>query len=218
MQLDASVLSEWRKKHPDLTMLSKLKSGKEADLWLVRIDSELRALKVYARGSLSTRGQYNAGQWISEASLRKAVRQKTKVGKNLQARLWTKREFYLLKKLREQGAIVPQALDYTSNAILMEYLGAETSPAPRLIDVRLDPAIIARVQVQIEQSIKLFLDDGIVHGDLSAYNILWWDGKPWIIDFPQAADIRRNPNWRELYDRDIRNVRDYFEAATRRSS
>jgi len=50
-----------------------------------------------------------------------------------------------------------------------------------------------------------------VHCDLSAYNVLWWDDKPWIIDFPQAVDIRHNPNWREFYERDLRNIRKYFE-------
>jgi serine/threonine-protein kinase RIO1 len=105
---------------------------------------------------------------------------------------------------------VPAVYDYTDQAILMQYLGTEQLPAPRLSDVMLDDSIKVTVQTAIEASMQLFLDNGIVHADLSSYNILWWENKPWVIDFPQAADIRHNPNWQELYDRDLRNIRSYF--------
>lgn len=210
-KLQDSTLTVWRKKYPTLAIIRKLKSGKEADLWFVKINNDLRALKVYTDTSLSTRSRYIAGQWISQPSLRKAVRQKTKVGKNLQQRLWTKREYYLLKKLKAEGAIVPDAYDHTDNAILMQYLGDEQTPALRLIDIALDESIKPIVLAEIEASMKLFLDNGIVHADLSPYNVLWWDNKPWIIDFPQAADIRHNPEWQELYERDLKNVREYLE-------
>lgn len=210
-KLQGTILGEWRKKYPDITVVSKLKSGKEADLWLVRIKDALYALKVYADTQLSTRSRYSEGQWIREPSLRKAVRQKTKVGKGLQQRLWTKREYYLLKKLRQEGAIVPEVFDFTDSAILMQYLGYEGSPAPRLADVELDESIKSSILTKVEVSMRLFLDNGIVHADLSAYNILWWDDQPWIIDFPQAADIRYNANWQGLYERDLKNVRSYFE-------
>ena len=209
-QLQDNVFREWRKKYPDIEVVGRLKSGKEADLWLIKIKDVLYALKVYANATLSTRNNYTRGQWITEASLRKAVRQKTKVGKSLQQRLWTKREYYLLQKLHAEGAIVPEVFDFTDSAILMQYLGDEQNAAPRLIDVTLGGAIKPDVQAKIEASMKLFLDNGIVHADLSAYNILWWNDRPWIIDFPQAADIRHNPNWQELYARDLANVRAYF--------
>lgn len=204
------ILNEWRKKYPDLKVVRKLKSGKEADLWLIQAKDKLYALKLYADTSLSTRTKYAEGQWIREPSLRKAVKQKTKVGKGLQQKLWTKREYYLLRKLHDEGAIVPEVFAYTDTAILMQYLGDETIAAPRLIDVQLDDSVKQSVLHAIEASMQQFLDNGIVHADLSAYNILWWDDKPWIIDFPQAADIRHNPNWQELYERDLKNVRDYF--------
>lgn len=211
LKLHDTILDEWRKKHPDLAVVSKLKSGKEADVWLVRITGSLFALKIYASNGLSTRAKYTQGQWISQPSLRKAVRQKTKVGKDLQQRLWTKREFYLLKKLHEEGAIVPEVFAHTDNTILMQYLGNEEMAAPRLINIELDSSTKKAAQSKIEESIKLFLKNGIVHADLSAYNILWWNGLPWVIDFPQAADIRHNPSWRELYERDLKNIRTYFK-------
>jgi len=105
---------------------------------------------------------------------------------------------------------VPEVFDYTDDAILMQYLGDENGFAPRLVDIELSDNIKAKVLDEIEKSIKLFLDNGIVHGDLSAYNILWWDGKPWVIDFPQAVDIRHNPNWKQFYDRDVNNIKDYL--------
>ena len=208
--LPPAVLDEWRKKYPGLTVLAKLKSGKEASLWHVRSHGISYALKVYDNADLSTRSRYTEGRWLREPSLRKAVRQKTKVGRGLQQKLWTKREYYLLKKLRKQGAIVPAVFAYADNAILMEYLGNEDAAAPRLVDVVLDPESKSHILQQVERSMQLFLDNGIVHADLSPYNILWWRNQPWIIDFPQAADIRYNSNWHELYERDLQNVRAYF--------
>ncbi len=210
-KLQDDMLAHWRKQYPDIEVVQQLKSGKEADVWLVRTGDQLCALKVYAAAGLSTRSKYTQGQWINEASLRKAVKQKTKVGRDLQQRLWTKREYYLLQKLREQGAIVPEVYGYTDTSILMQYLGDEQEAAPRLIDVTLDDAAKAATLRKIEESMQMFLDNGIVHADLSAYNILWWNDQPWVIDFPQAADVRRNPDWQELYDRDLRNIRSYFE-------
>ncbi len=212
-KLPEAVLREWRKKYPDIEVANCLKSGKEADVWLVNIKGALYALKVYVASGLSTKAQYTQGQWIAEASLQKAVKQKTKVGKDLQRRLWTKREYYLLQKLRAEGAIVPEVFNFTDNAILMQYLGDERGAARRLVDIRLDGSIRSEVQAKIEVSMKLFLDNGIVHADLSAYNVLWWNDQPWVIDFPQAADIRHNPNWQELYERDLANIRSYFRQA-----
>jgi len=209
--LSKNTLSEWVKKYPSFEVVGTIKSGKEADVWLVQIKKMQYALKVYdSNAQLSTKGQYTEGQWINESSLRKAVSQKTKVGKSLQQRLWTKREYYLLKKLFGQGAIVPEVFDYTDNAILMQYLGDENGFAPRLVDIELSDVMKTKVLDEIEAGIKLFIDNGIVHGDLSAYNILWWDGKPWVIDFPQAVDIRHNPNWKQFYDRDVQNIKNYL--------
>lgn len=209
--LSNSIHSEWVKKYPSFEVVGTIKSGKEADIWKVLIKERPYALKVYdPMIQLSTKGQYTEGQWINESSLRKAVRQKTKVGKTLQQKLWTKREYYLLKKLFEQGAIVPEVFGYTDNAILMQYLGDENGFASRLIDIELPGSIKAQILVEIEDSIKLFLDNGIVHGDLSAYNILWWDRKPWVIDFPQAIDVRHNPNWKQFYQRDVQNIKNYL--------
>lgn len=209
-KIRSEVLTEWRKKYPDLEIVDKLKSGKEADVWSVRVDGGLCVLKVYAGVSPSTRQTYLEGQWINSPSLRKATKQKTKVGKDLIRRLWTKREYYVLKKLQDLGATVPEVFAYTDDAILMQYIGNEAGPAPRLIDVTLDTESKQTAKIEIERNLRILLENGIVHADLSPYNVLWWENRSWIIDLPQATDIRRNPNWKELYERDVANIQRYF--------
>ena len=211
-QLSPSIIAEWQKRYPDFTVITKLKSGKEADVWLVNVHNSVCAFKVYADVALRTRQTYDEGRWIREQSLRKAVRQGTTVGKSLQRKLWTKREYYLLKKLHTQGAAVPEVIGYSERAILMQYIGDASGPAPRLIDVQLSGAAKDMAYERIKDSLKLLLDNGIVHADLSAYNILWWQDKPWIIDFPQATDVRHNPHWQDLYERDLRNIDTYFKS------
>jgi RIO kinase 1 len=208
--IKSDILAEWQKKYADLVIIDKLKSGKEADVWLVRTGGELKALKVYAENTLRSRQAYTEGQWISSPSLRKAIKQKTKIGKDLQQRLWTKREYYLLKKLRDAGVNTPAVFAYTDNAILMEYLGDANQAAPRLIDIKLDAETAKQAQEELERSVQILLENGVVHADLSPYNILWWKDRPWIIDLPQATDIRHNPNWQEFYKRDVENIKRYF--------
>lgn len=210
--INPTILLEWHKKFPSLAAIRQIKSGKEADVWLVQINSELRALKIYKDRNLSTRSTYTQGQWISEASLRKAARQNTKLGKNLQQKLWIKREYYLLKKLHVEGVHVPEVFAYTDTAILMQYLGDKNRAAHRLVDTKLTPSEKQAARQIIEQDMRTLYEIGIIHADLSPYNILWWNNLPWMIDFPQAVDIRRNPNWKELYQRDMKNMRQWFEA------
>ncbi len=208
--IQQSVLLEWQKKYTDFKVVRKLKSGKEADAWLVSMSNTLYVLKNYKGNHMRTRDQYNEGKWIHEASLRKAIRQKTNIGKNLQKKLWVKREYYIMKKVFAFGAAVPEVFDYTADSILMQYIGDAHHPAPRLIDVHFSDHEKKKILMIIESNLKLFLENGIIHADLSPYNILWWNNKPWIIDFPQSIDIRKNPNWEKLYNRDLENIKNYL--------
>lgn len=204
-------LEKYRKAYPDISFIANIKSGKEADVVKVHSQGKDYALKIYKnRSILSSRNEYIAGKWIREKSLRKSVAKKNKVGKELLERLWTKREFYMLKKLKSNRAIVPEVYDFRDKSILMEYLGDEKSFAPRLKDIELSPSEYEFVFEEILKSIKVFLENGIVHGDLSEYNILWWKNQPYIIDFPQSIDIRTNPNAKEVLERDINNICNYF--------
>lgn len=94
----------------------------------------------------------------------------------------------------------------------MEFLGDESMVAPRLHDTALAPDEAKLAYETLMQAISvMWRDMGVAHGDLSPYNILWWHGKPWIIDFPQAVDRRTHPEAHVLLARDIENVSRYFE-------
>lgn len=205
-----SIPLKWLHALPGLEVSRLIKSGKEADVWLLSQNNNLFAAKVYRNDRKRSRDNYTEGNYFKEASLRKAVALKTKRGKEIEQELWVKREYYLLRKLYELGAAVPEVFAYSHNAILMQYLGDKQQNAPRLIDCSLALNEAVKVHKIITDNMQLFLDNGIVHGDLSAYNILWWQNQPWIIDFPQAIDIRHNPHWREFYERDIANIAKYF--------
>ena len=122
---------------------------------------------------------------------------------------WIRREFFLLKKLHEMGANVPEVYDWTPESILMEFIG-DDEIAPRLIDVELTKKQAIMAFEAVLKAVKLMLECGVVHSDLSAYNILWWQDKPWIIDLPQAIDMRQNLNRTELLKRDLNNLTAYF--------
>ncbi len=211
--ISEEVISKWSKKYPDFEVVKDIKSGKEASVYLVKIKGELCALKVYKEDHLkASNAEYIAGKHFREKSHARAVAKKTKFGKDLIQKLWTKREFYMLKKFNGAGASVPKVFDYTDNAILMEYLGDENSEAPRLKSIKLSLEDLKKVKDEVMESIQIFLDNGVVHGDLSEFNILYWNNKPYIIDFPQAVDVKRNPNWEEVFERDKKNLEKYFNS------
>jgi RIO kinase 1 len=93
----------------------------------------------------------------------------------------------------------------------MEFVGENLRAAPRLVDVKLSKEEADEVQKRVLNNINIFLEFGIVHGDLSEYNILWWKQEIYIIDFPQAIDIRNNPQKDMLIRRDIDNVLDFLK-------
>lgn len=209
----SKLIEIWSKKYPDIFVVKNIKSGKEADCFLVKIKDRLFCLKLYNDRSLSTTSRnsiYLAGKWFRNPSQKKAVSKGNKYGKDLVKKLWTKREYYMLKKFYTLGASVPKVFDYNCDSILMEYLGASNLPAPLLKDTVLSEKQRAYVFNQIVDSIKTFYKCGIVHGDLSEFNVIFWQNKPYIIDFPQAVDIRNNPNTNELLLRDISNICKFF--------
>lgn len=194
-------------------VISNIKSGKEATVYKVKIDGQLGAMKVYKKPeerSFTNTGAYLLGKYYRRPSERKAVAQDNKFGKKLKHRNWVKREFSMLKKLFESGANIPEPLLQVDDAIFMELLGDESSIAPRLCDIKLEKIEAEEAFDSVIESIEKFWGFGIVHADLSEYNILWWNSKPYIIDFPQSIDIRLYPDPKEVLDRDIKNVVKYF--------
>jgi RIO kinase 1 len=123
---------------------------------------------------------------------------------------WIEHEFRTHRRLYEAGAAVPRPLAQVGNAVLMEYVGARDEPAPLLHQVRLAPEEARPLFERLLRDIELFLACDCIHGDLSAYNVLYWRGAVTIIDFAQAVDPRYNPEVYPLLERDIERVCRYF--------
>ncbi len=206
------IFEYYENKHYFLQNPRQVKSGKEATVFVVFFKHKPLALKVYIDPSIRSFQKnkiYLEGKYFRNPTEKKAILKQNRSGKKILHKAWIRREFYLLQKLHKMGANVPKVYEWTDQSILMEFIGADYV-APRLMDVQLSPQQAKTAFEQILKDIELMLECGIVHSDLSAYNILWWDNKPWIIDLPQAIDIRQNPNKNDLLKRDLKNIISYF--------
>lgn len=206
-----AAITELEARNPGLEYIKQIKTGKEAEVHLVQANGQLMALKIYKENQkYSSRLDYMPAKGFKSRTLRKAIEQKSSYGRKRLESIWSSREYKILKKLGEYTEHVAQAYDVTQNALLIEYFGDESEPAPRLSDIKLekDEAIYA-LDLVIEH-IELFIELGFVHGDLSAYNILWFEQEPIIIDFPQVLVISQNDNAYARLKVDIENVKKYF--------
>lgn len=195
-----------------------VKSGKEATVYCCQAHPatgvELLAAKVYRpRNSRSFRNDsiYQEGRLIREGHVRRAVQNKTRFGREAQFGMWIDYEFAALKALYKAGADIPRPHTRSGSAILMEYLGDRQGPASALQNVEFSQDEVHLVFERLMRNIELLLANNYVHADLSAYNVLYWQGQIRIIDFPQAVDPRFNPNALSLLTRDIENICRYVE-------
>lgn len=147
---------------------------------------------------------------ILDERIRRAIKKKTQIGRDVQFAAWVEHEFQTLKLLYASGADVPRPLAHSGPAILMEYVGDYQSPAPMLKNVSLEPDEVQPLFDILVSNIELWLTRNIVHADLSEYNILYWKGNIKVIDFPQAIDARFNLNASSLLERDIAKLCRYF--------
>lgn len=212
MNYKNNFIDSWLKKYPDIKIIRNIKSGKEATVFLIETGDQFRCLKVYDRLSMATKANsvYLLVKWFKEPSVRKSITNGNKFSQDLLKKLWVKREYYLLKKLSQKGVNLPKVFDYNNNSIMMEYLGTLNLSAPLIKDIDFSPDLAKLAFDEIIKSIKIFIKNGIVHADLSEFNILWWQDKPFIIDFPQAVDIRSNPNYKLLLRKDINHIVTFF--------
>lgn len=212
-----SVIDEAKALGHTVEVISHIKSGKEASVFCVILDGEIIAMKVYKNPeerSFQNTDEYLAGKFYKSPSARRAVAKKNKFGKKLKHENWIKREFFMLQKFHEAGATIPRPILQINNAIFMELLGDKNGVAPRLIDVELNPNEASAAYQSIIESMVIFWEQGIVHADLSPYNILWWKSKPFIIDFPQSIDRRLHPDSYTILERDLGNIAKYFNKYT----
>lgn len=206
-------------------VIQRVKGGKEANVYCCTAHPntgvELIAAKLYRPRMLRTLKNdavYKAGRLLrgEDGKLMKgrreklALAQKTNFGKQLDMTWWIGNEFSTQKTLFDAGAAVPRPIGHGNNTILMDYVGDEQMAAPTLIDTSPYPGEAADLFALIMDNVQLMLQNHLVHGDLSPYNILYWDGKPVIIDFPQMVNARTNPHAFELLQRDVARVCAYF--------
>jgi RIO kinase 1 len=199
-------------------VLYQVKSGKEATVYCCRGGTPLKgvlvAAKVYkprALRSFRDDSVYREGRVILDSRARRAAAKRTDFGQRVQSALWTGHEWQVLKMLHAAGADVPTPLAQSAGGILLEFVGEGEVAAPLLRDVSLATREAEGLFDRLLDNVQLWLAYNIVHGDLSAYNVLYQAGDPVVIDFPQACDPRFNTNAFRLLLRDIENLARYFE-------
>jgi RIO kinase 1 len=199
-------------------VLYLVKGGKEATVYCCsagpKIGAGLVAAKVYRQRkyrSFKDDSVYQQGRVIVDRRLRRAVGKKTKAGRGCQFGLWVNSEFETLELLHRAGADVPRPYAHSPDTILMEYVGDDEMAAPPLRYAHLELDEASDLFNRLMRNIELWLGVNCVHGDLSPFNILYWQGNPVVIDFPQAVDARFNPHAYTLLQRDITNVCSYFD-------
>lgn len=207
------TIEQIKKLEHQLEIISEIKSGKEAEVYRALFDEQLVAIKIYRdpnERNFSKADQYLAGKNYHRLSQRKAVAKGNSFAKKLKQDNWIKREFFLLEKLYQQGAQIPRPIFCSEGAIIMELLGDEQAVAPRLCDIKLTKDEAEDIFKQVLKTMLILWQVGLVHADLSEYNVLLWQKKAYLIDFPQAVDIRHHPEYSELLERDLKNLYNFF--------
>lgn len=206
-------------------VLRMIKGGKEASVYLCQANptthSDYLAAKVYRprqfrnlkNDHLYREGRINLdvnGHVIKDDRANHAMAKKTEFGMELLHTSWIEHEFLTLEILHKAGVDVPLPYTRANNAILMGYIGDLDLPAPALIDVELTHSEARQLFQRVLHNIELMLANDRIHGDLSAFNILYWDGDITLIDFPQAMHPDQSPNTYRIFERDVTRVCEYF--------
>src|SRR6266702_2854390 len=195
-------------------VVAKLMSGKEAEVYVVRSLGELRCAKVYKDAdnrSFKNQAQYQEGRKVRNSRQARAMGKNTRYGRKEQEGAWQNAEVDALNRLAAAGVRVPQIFNYVGGVLLMELVVDDNgNNAPRLNDVRLTGAQAREYHRAMIAQIVLMLCAGLVHGDLSEYNVLVGSDGLVIIDLPQALDAAGNNNAASLLERDVANMTAYF--------
>ena len=191
-------------------VLRPLKSGKEAAVYVVRSGDDVRCAKVYkdmAQRSFKQRTQYQEGRKVRGSRQARAVGKASKYGRKQQETAWKNTEVDALYQLRDAGVLVPEPHGYFHGVLVMELVtDAEGFSAPRLGEVELTAEVAREYhQILMRQVVKM-LCCGLIHGDLSAYNVLVGPDGPVVIDFPQVVSAAGNNAARAMLLRDVNNL------------
>lgn len=206
-------------------VLRRVKGGKEANVYQCRagaaVSAAYAAAKVYRPRSMRNlkndhlyrEGRTNLdmdGHPILKERDLKAIRHRTEFGRDLLHQSWITYELTTLETLHASGADVPEPYATAPNALLMAFVGDSDSAAPALSEISLERPEARRIFKRVISNIETMLTYDIIHGDLSAYNILYWEGEITLIDFPQVVGPDANVNAWSIFRRDVIRVCDYF--------
>ena len=197
--------------------LGVLKAGKESEVHLIARTGPTRTClmaekRFKPRLQRAFRNDYlYAGVWGGGSRREnRAIRKRSRFGQEAIEARWMGHEWEMLVRLHAAGVTVPPPVERTHDGYRMAFIGDGAYAAPRLADLDLDLATARQVWRDLQTEIRRMLEADLVHGDLSAFNVLWWRGRPVIIDLSQAVDVIVHPAARELLRRDVDRTAAYF--------
>jgi len=195
-------------------VMRQLMSGKEAMIFVVRCGGDMRCAKVYKEANLRSFRQsvdYTEGRKVKNSRRARAMEKGSRYGRKAKEEAWQSTEVDALYRLAAAGVRVPRPYDFVDGVLLMELVtDGEGHPAPRLNDVVLTPEQAREFHGALVREVVRMLCAGVVHGDLSEYNVLLGGEGPVIIDLPQAVDAAGNAHASAMLERDVGNLTRYF--------
>ncbi|MFZ6800622.1 PA4780 family RIO1-like protein kinase [Undibacterium sp. Di24W] len=195
-------------------VLRQLMSGKEATVFVVRCGDQIRCAKMYKEAgqrSFKQAAAYQEGRTVKNSRQARAMQKGSKYGRKMQEEVWQNAEVDALYKLADAGVRVPTPYICFEGVLLMDLVStADGQVAPRLNDVSLSHAQALVYHEELIQQVVLMLCAGIIHGDLSEFNILLNEQGPVIIDLPQAINAAGNMGAAAMLYRDVDNLKNYF--------
>jgi len=209
-KFESSDLNELSKQGFLDKLISGIKTGKEASVFLGKNSDGFVAVKIYTDlrvRSFKRDASYREGRFIGDARIQKAIEQGSKAGLDAHQVLWVQEEFRQMQFLYECGVKVPKAIAVNGLSLIMEFIGDENgNPAPRISDLKMKKEEADEAFRQSVQNLKLITRSGKVHGDYSTFNILWHNETAVVIDFPQVIEFKNNPNAVTFLERDVRSL------------
>lgn len=195
-------------------VIRPLMSGKEADVFIVRCGSKIRCAKIYKdalKRSFKKAAQYTEGRKVRNSRRARAIEKGSKFGRKQQEDTWQNAEVDALYRLARAGVRVPEPFGCFDGVLLMELITDENGDvAPRLNEVSMSAEQAREDHALMMHYVMCMLCAGLIHGDLSEFNVLVDENGPVIIDLPQAVDAAANNNARSMLERDVKNMSDYY--------
>ena len=192
-----------------------LKSGKEADVFVVASGGEWRVAKVYKEAqnrNFQNRAEYMEGRQVRSSRDQRAMAKGSKYGKAQNEEAWQSAEVDMIYRLQGAGIRVPKPFYFIDGVLIMELVAnADGEPAPRLGDLEFTPEEAQEVFGQLVAEVARMLSAGVVHGDLSDFNVLMAADGPVVIDFPQSVNAASNTNARKMLLRDVDNLHRFLQ-------